>query len=97
MSVPMIFPDDTARARRSDPVESHEAADRADTAASRRAVLAILADGPLSDEQVHARQSVFTPERMRTARKELERQGRVVEAGEGVTSKGRRCKTWTLA
>ena len=47
---PMIRPDDTARARRSDPIESHQAADRSAHTLSklRLAVLTLVREEPLS-------------------------------------------------
>lgn len=105
----MVFPDDTARARRSDPLTSHEAADSNNTAASRREVVEVLtwAACDLSDEAIvsaHERRFLggrvgvrFTPSRLRTARHELAEAGVVVEVGEARTRTGRRCKTWALA
>ncbi len=56
MSVPLIFADDTARARKSDPASSHVAADR--SASTRglvhEAVVRLIAQfGPLSGERLN--------------------------------------------
>lgn len=103
MTIPLIFPDDSPRARRGDPLSSHEAADTNDTAGSRRAVLLIMQAfrQPLPDheiERIHDESGGrYTGQRLRTARCELVDMGVVVDSGEGsLTPKGRRCKTWAL-
>ena len=105
-TVPMVFPG-SPNVRSTDPLTSHEAADMSDTAASQLEVMRILehADRPLSDGEIYREHLAapvlnpwsFSDSRLRTARHELELEGRVVAAGEGRTSKGRRCKTWVVA
>lgn len=102
----MVFPG-SANARSTDPLTSHEAADLSDTAASQLEVMRILehASRPLSDGEIYREHLAapvlnpwsFSDSRLRTARHELVEDGRVVEAGVGRTSKGRRCKTWAVA
>lgn len=103
---PMVYPG-SPNVRSTDPLTSHEAADLSDTAASQLEVMRILehADRPLSDGEIYREHLAapvlnpwsFSDSRLRTARHELVEDGRVVEAGEGRTSKGRRCKTWAVA
>lgn len=103
---PMVYPG-SPNVRSTDPITSHEAADLTDTAASQLEVMRILehADRPLSDGEIYREHLAapvlnpwsFSDSRLRTARHELELEGRVVAAGEGRTSKGRRCKTWAVA
>lgn len=90
MNPPMIFPDDSPRARTTDPLTSHEAADvsASSVALSHRVVEKILEDasGPLTDVQIIHRAIWehgyrLSESRIRTARKELQTQGRVVDAG----------------
>ena len=98
---PMVYPG-SPNVRSTDPLTSHEAADL-----SELEVMRILehADRPLSDGEIYREHLAapvlnpwsFSDSRLRTARHELEVEGRVVAAGEGRTSKGRRCKTWTVA
>lgn len=102
-SVPMVYPG-SANTRRSDPLTSHEAADSVDEAASCAEVRRLLAaHGPLTDEEIawkHAAplpRPMFSQSRLRTARSELKEAGVVIEAGEGRTRSGRRCKKWALA
>jgi len=102
----MVFPG-SPNVRSTDPLTSHEAADLTDTAASQLEVMRILehADRPLSDGEIYREHLAapvlnpwsFSDSRLRTARHELVVDGFVVEAGEGRTSKGRRCKTWAVA
>lgn len=97
-----LFDDDSPRARRTDPLTSHEAADLNDTAGSRRAVLLILqAYGrPLADfeiEKIHDEAGgKYTGQRLRTARAELVERGVVADVGESITPHDRRCTTWAL-
>ena len=105
-TVPMVFPG-SPNVRSTDPLTSHEAADLSDTAASQLEVMRILehASRPLSDGEIYREHLAapvlnpwsFSDSRLRTARHELVEDGFVVEAGEGRTSKGRRCKTWAVA
>lgn len=94
---------DTARARRGDPVTSHEAADSNDVNNSLGLVLAILREArlPITDEEIEFRAvfghgSTFTGQRLRTARRHLQRLKlvEVVDEHGGTTSRGRRCATW---
>lgn len=103
---PMVYPG-SPNVRSTDPIESHEAADRTDTAASQLEVMRILAQAgrPMSDGEIYREHLAapvlnpwsFSDSRLRTARHELVEDGLVVEAGEGRTAKGRRCKTWAVA
>lgn len=105
-TVPIVYPG-SPNVRSTDPLTSHEAADLSDTAASQLEVMRILAhaDRPLSDGEIYREHLAapvlnpwsFSDSRLRTARHELVVEGRVVAAGEGRTSKGRRCKTWAVA
>lgn len=86
------------RSRRTDPETSVEAAVRVSGAESQRAVLAALmaVDFGLADFELESRLfGRFSPERVRTARKELERQGRVRFMGiYRMTRAGRRARVW---
>lgn len=109
MNLPAIHPDDTARARKSDPLTSHEAAGSNDLAASQAEVRTILNDlGAASDEQILAENqrrldrgvafTKLTPSRGRSARLEIgaepyEVEGRIQRA---LTSTGSRAQMWTL-
>lgn len=99
---PMIFPDDSARVRASDPVTSHEAADSNDVAESQLQVLATLAKvGPLADHEIHEWLThvgiLFSPSRVRTARHELLEAGLVEDTGMfHLTPARRRTKVWGL-
>ena len=104
-TVPMVLPG-SADARVTDPDTSHEARDSitaTKAAASCEEVLRILrTHGPLTDEQIsghHRAQWIveFSDSRLRTARHELVEAGHVVDAGEGLTRSGRRCKKWAIA
>jgi len=102
---------DAARARATDPLTSHAAADSI-TAEGREAseleVLAILreADGPITAEQIQKRHDnrhwqdltphSYTPSRLRTALKQLADDAHVVADGEGRTDSGRRARAWRL-
>lgn len=90
----------SARARLTDPLTSHAAADLTEdkVAASQRAVLAILTEAmmPLTDEEIVGYlKREFSPSRVRTARHELEEDGLVMCAGT-VKPPGKRaaCRTW---
>lgn len=104
-AVPMIgstFATDTARARRSDPPESHEAADTSDVEASIGATLDTLRQyGPQSDSHLTAlMQSLgfpYTDSRIRTARAALVKLGKVEFSGRtGLTVTGRRTRIWAV-
>jgi hypothetical protein len=95
---------DTPRARRTDPVTSHEAADTSDVSRSIGLVLDILLNSaePLTDEQIEyvavvERNETFTGQRLRTARNALVRLEQVVMADKhgGRTSRGRWSATWS--
>lgn len=101
--LPILWPDDSPRARRDDPVTSHEAADTTDTAGSRLAVRRILeaSSKPLADheiEKVHRTltSTPYTGQRLRTARHELVQFGVIEAAGTTRTPTGRRTRTWRL-
>lgn len=103
MSTPAIhanFGEDIARARRTDPTTSHEAADVSDVTTSIGAVLDLLREeGPMIDERIEARLTelgyTFTGERYRTARKALEKKNLVHHNGHfDLTSRGRRSQVW---
>ncbi|KJL45609.1 hypothetical protein [Microbacterium trichothecenolyticum] len=102
MTVPLVLFDDTPRARRDDPVTSHAAADKNDTAGSRRAVLLIMYayDRPLADHEIEAIHNEaggkYTGQRLRTARDELVDDGRVIHDSEVIGPKGSACWTWRL-
>jgi hypothetical protein len=103
VSVPQIvMAGDSPRARLFDPVESHEAADASTTsvAASQAAVLAVLEFGiALTDKQivVEIRRTGqrFSDSRVRSARSELERDGRVHKAGR-VKQDGVHASVWRI-
>lgn len=103
MTIPMLLWEDEPRARRSDPLTSHAAADTNDTAGSRRAVLLILQAyrRPLADyeiERIHDEAGGrYTGQRLRTARSELVKSGAVVLAPETTqTPHDRKAQTWAL-
>lgn len=103
MTTITMYPNDSARTRRSDPVTSHEAADSNDTAGSRAEVLRLLTTlGPLADHELVAAHDFndtahYTPQRLRTARHELTENGLVVETGYyHLTNTRRRAKVWEL-
>lgn len=107
---PAIFPDDSPRARLSDPDTSHEAADSTTNkrAASQAEVIRILTEfHMLADHQiVQAHQAIqerigedpkFSPQRLRTARHELVEFGLVKFTGlYTLTPSGRRARVWGL-
>lgn len=94
------------RARLTDPVGSHLAAEGSNITDSRLAVLRMLANRPRTDEEiawdwrllvVRCGESNYSPSRLRTARFELVRLGLVTDTGrEGRTSSGRRCGVWAI-
>jgi hypothetical protein len=94
---------DEARVRRFDPETSHEAADLSDVNRSIGAVLDTLEQyGPKADHELHGLMEglgyPYTPERVRTARKSLEKRGRVEFAGFWrLTPRGRRTRVWQVA
>ena len=96
------FGEDSPRARRTDPITSHEAADSNDVTRSIGWVLSLLHNvGPLADHEIEAaarrRDVRFTGQRLRTARAALVRQGKVTDSGETrLTLNGRRAQVWQL-
>jgi hypothetical protein len=98
-----------ARARTTDPVESHEAAASVrGLTAKQEAVLAVLreATGPLHDQQLavmyeYRRKAQGWPEQspsgLRTRRAELVAAGQVVKAGRTKLASGRAAALWTVA
>jgi hypothetical protein len=106
MSLPAIhstFGGDAARARRTDPETSHEAADLNDVNASIGAVLDTLTQyGPLADHELHTLMESlgypYTPERVRTARAALVQRARVVHTGDyRMTPRNRRTRVWAVS
>ena|GEM_PF-3033621 len=95
-------------ARVSDPETSFDAADMADLYGSQQKVLSLLRDfGPMTDarlQELYAidvkvspghRKMLYSGERLRTARKELERQGMVEWTGDKETlPSGRMARIW---
>lgn len=107
IDTPLIFPFDSPRARRTDPVESHAAADTSDRAGSRREVISWLSLNPagLTDAQIEALHvksrnaaghKAYTGSRLRTARSELVTDGHVVKVGKGVSPTGRTAALWGI-
>lgn len=93
---------DAARFRRNDPITSQEAAESNDVQRSVEAVYSALAFlGPSADHEIvnHLEKaSYWSPSRIRTARKTLERQGRVRFTGlYHLTPSGRRTRVWEVA
>lgn len=104
--LPIIWDDDSPRAREADPEASHAAADSNDTRAQVEAlVLELLAEhGPLTDAQLTQRyfrtsshpEAHFDSPRKR--RSDLTGKGLVVAASdEGVIPSGRRANRWRVA
>lgn len=91
---------DTARARRSDPSTSHEAADTNDIGTSIGAVLDCLyEEGPMIDEllvlRLHQLSYKFTEQRVRSARAALVKMDQVHFTGEKrINSRGNRMMVW---
>lgn len=104
MTLPIVFPDDAPRARATDPITSHEAADAAAGSvwASQQAALAIIeAHGkPITALQVEGvaqiRELPFSSSRMRSALPELEKKDLVERAGFTSPPRGRRRQLWAL-
>ena len=108
---PLFWDDDEPRARRSDPITSHGAADstQSKAAQSRDFVLYLLRDlGPMADHELvdaadllNARLPEtprFSPSRLRTARHELTESGSVVDLGIfHLTASKRRAMVWAVA
>lgn len=105
-TVPTVWPG-SANVRSTDPITSHEAADRADVVGSRIEVCRILSESaPLTDEAIYSihimspvaaeRGHPWSLSRMRTARKELTRMGIVEVVGTGKNRSGYHAKVWAL-
>lgn len=102
----MLWPDDRARTRLTDPETSHLAADTNKPADSRTEVMNILRVlGPLADHELVVAHELlshpirFTPQRLRTARSELVELG-MVELVEGKirkTPSGNNAQVWAVA
>lgn len=95
-----IFPDDTARVRKSDPVTSHEAADSNNVSKSHGALLTYMrVSGPIAQGQAEdALYGQFSPSRVRSAFSELEALGKVKRTDQfRLTPSGRRAQVWSLA
>lgn len=99
--------DEHAHARRTDPLESHLAAETATKSlhATRERVLIILRmHGPVTDEELVARARAAWPDwkisdaSIRSRRSDLHKDGLVHRNGRGTTRFGRACSKWdTLA
>jgi hypothetical protein len=93
------FGHDTARTRRTDPRESHLAADSNNVRDSRAVVLAAFHERlNFADHELveHLVSSGYTPQRIRTARHELAEDDLLEVAGTTQTPSGRQCRVWTL-
>ena len=96
-----IFDDDErARARRTDPDTSHEAAESVNVTRGQQLVLQALEGGPATDEMIYfriVRHHKTTPSGVRGFRVRLQRKGLVkLYAENGVTSAGKRCQIWAV-
>lgn len=81
-----VLGEDSPRARRTDPLTSHEAADSSNVITPRLWVLMTLTEhGPLADHEIENRSIrealTYTPQRLRTARAELVEMGMVEATG----------------
>ena len=107
---PMIHPNDTARARKSDPTTSHQAADSNNVQHSVDYVHSLLAHyGPLADHELVQRADhesdlcgdnvvTYSPSRLRTARNTLTQAGVVEFAGiYRLTATNRRAQVWQVS
>lgn len=104
--VPQILPDDSPRVRRSDPIESHQAADSISKTGRLDSQAHVLFDlrlyGRSAAWQIEERAWLtarrWSPSRLRTALKELVEAGRVVRSAEdGLTPRGRACAMYEVA
>jgi hypothetical protein len=96
-----------AKARRTDPATSHQAAASVKMGDTHNRILTILADGGATDEELYAVWQVKVLDQgwprvsqsgVRSRRSELVRKGKVVDSGEkGRTVAGRACTIWRLA
>lgn len=102
VNAPLIFPDDSPRTRRTDPVTSHTAADtnRASLPDSRALVWGFLmTHGPLTQPEIIAKARAvgarYTDSRLRSAVSEMVEDGRVEATGfYRLTENGRRAIVW---
>ena len=103
---PQIFPDDTARVRKADPLTSHLAADSISKTGQLDSQAHVLLDLRLYgssaawqiEERSELRSNRFSPSRLRTALKELVESGRVVRSAvDGLTPRGRSCARYEVA
>ena len=97
-----IFPDDTARVRKSSPVTSHEAADSNNVSHSHLWVIVCLAKQPRAqfevEQMVRSAQEPLSPSRIRSAFSELEALGKVKRTDQfRLTPSGRRAQVWELS
>ena len=106
-TVPAILPDDSPRARRTDPSTSHESADSNNVTGARLEVFALMSE-PLADHELVAKHAevqalvgepvTYTPQRLRTARAELTESGLVEFTGMyRLTHTGRRAQVWAVS
>ncbi|MDY0829067.1 hypothetical protein SK224_07990 [Microbacterium sp. BG28] len=107
-TLPMVFPDDRPRARRSDPITSHQAADqttrRGDAHHEVLSWLSLnpegLTDDEIADKHIRSRrkkhQKPCSGSRLRTARSELVEDGLVEAIGEGSSVLGNPAQKWGL-
>lgn len=104
----MLWGEDNPRARQSDPITSHEAAELSETAWSRRFVLDLFHEyGAMADWQLCRKAGKkthgtmlrrYSDERLRTARHELAERLIIRDTGRYIKSpRGRRSKVWALA
>lgn len=103
----IVMEDDTARTRKTDPIESHQAADSISKGAradSKAVVLKHIEEHApyCAVESWRIERDLggrpYSPSRLRTALAELEREGLVRRnKGAGVTPSGRKCATFEVA
>jgi hypothetical protein len=98
MTAPTLLFRDTPRTRRTDPLESHAAADTNNVAASQLTVLDLLAEyGAMADHEMVTKSAEFTPQRLRTARHELTEMGLTEATGYfRLTASGRKANVWQV-
>lgn len=95
----IILTDDSARVRKSDPLTSHRAADSANRADSKQAVLTTLrVYKHLAAFEVEAVLPEWSPSRIRTALTELAEEGLVVRTDRTRSTRfGRAAHVWEVA
>lgn len=103
---PQILPDDTARVRKADPITSHLAADSISKTGRLDSQSHVMLDlrlyGRSAAWQIEERAELgsnrFSPSRLRTALKELQKAGRVTRFERtGETPRGRACDEFEVA